>query len=236
MNKSELAGMACSQRSRKYPLNLFHIFERKQMRTAGLAVITMLGFACLLSAQERNRLDFSVSGAGVFSKTSSSSNGSVTDTPTKSLAYLGSVRYHFTRRHAIEGNVGHTVNSQIFSVPPDSFRVISTITEFSGAYVFTPFSGRKLDPFVFAGGGGLHFGAGNTYIDTFPASIGASSQTSLAFLYGGGADYHLRWKLSLRLQYRGLVYKVPDFKVPASLFTGAKGHIAEPAAGIVVKF
>jgi outer membrane immunogenic protein len=206
------------------------------MRTAGLAVTTVLAFACLASAQEPNRIDFSISGAGVFSKTSSSNNGSVTDTPTKSVEYIGSVRYHFTPQHAIEVNIGHTINSQIYSVPPNTFRVISSITEFSGAYVFSPFPGKKLQPFVFAGGGGLRFGPGNTYIDTFPASFGAAQQTSLAYLYGGGADYHLWRKLALRLQYRGLVYKVPDFHVPALLFTGAKGHLAEPTAGIVVKF
>ena len=205
------------------------------MRTAGL-VMTMLGFACLLSAQESNRVDFSISGAGVFSKTSSSNNGSVTDAPTKSVAYIGSVRYHFASKHALEANVGHTTNSQIFSMSSTSFRVISSITEFSAAYVFSPCSCKKLQPFVFAGGGALRFSPGNTYIDTFPASFGASAQTALAFLYGGGADYHLWRKLTLRLGYRGLIYKVPDFTVPAFLFTGAKGHMAEPTAGIVVKF
>ena len=205
------------------------------MRTVGLVIITMLGFACLLSAQEPNRVDVSISGAGVFSKTSSSNNQSVTNAPTNSVAYIGSVRYHFTCKHAVEGNIGHTVNSQIFSVPPDSFRVISSITEFSGAYVFSPCSRKRLQPFVFAGGGALRFSPGNTYIDTFPASFGAAQQTSLAFLYGGGADYRLWRKLALRLEYRGLIYKVPDFNLPF-LFTGAKGHLAEPTAGIVVKF
>jgi hypothetical protein len=38
------------------------------------------------------------------------------------------------------------------------------------------------------------------------------------------------------LQYRGLLYKAPDFRVPSLLFTGAKGHMAEPSAGIVLKF
>jgi hypothetical protein len=41
--------------------------------------------------------------------------------------------------------------------------------------------------------------------------------------------------VALRLQYRGLIYKAPDFNVQ-NLFTGAKGHMAEPSVGIVVKF
>src|SRR5215469_1112033 len=152
MNKSWLAGMACPERSRRRPLISVPSLERNAMRTAGLVITTMLGFACRLSAQEPNRVDFSISGAGVFSKTSSSNNGSVTDAPTKSVEYLGSVRYHFASKHAVEVNIGHTINSQIFTVSSDSFRVISSITELSGAYVFSPSSRKKLQPFVFAGG------------------------------------------------------------------------------------
>ena len=75
----------------------------------------------------------------------------------------------------------------------------------------------------------------------------SSQQTKPAFLYGGGFDYRifsilpvirkstLSKHLALRLEYRGLVYKAPDFNVQ-NLFTGARGHLAEPSAGIVVKF
>jgi outer membrane immunogenic protein len=204
------------------------------MRTAGLA-LTVLALACIASAQEQNRFDFSISGAGVFSKTASSSSGNVSNTPTKSVAFIGTFRFHLAPRHAVEVSLGHTRNSQIFSVPPDSFRVISAITEYTGAYVFSPFSSRRFKPFLLAGGGGLRFSPGNTYIDTFPSSFGAASQTSLAFLYGGGVDYTVWRRLAARLQYRGLLYKEPDFHVP-SLFTGAKGHMAEPSVGIVLKF
>src|SRR5579864_2297140 len=205
------------------------------MRTAGLVVIA-LALGCIASAQEQNRFDFSVNGAGVFSKTASSSSGNITDKPTKSVAFIGTFRFHFAAKHAVEVNLGHTRNSQIFSIPPDAFRVISAITEYTGAYVFSPFSSRKFQPFLLAGGGALRFSPGNTYIDTFPASFGAGSQTSLAFLYGGGMDYPVWRILAVRLQYRGLLYKEPDFRVPSLLFTGAKGHMAEPSVGIVLKF
>ena len=62
-----------------------------------------------------------------------------------------------------------------------------------------------------------------------------TSPTSSGFLYGGGTDYRL-WKfVSLRLQYRGVIYKTPNFGQP-NLATHAKGHLAEPAFGIVIKF
>ena len=78
-------------------------------------------------------------------------------------------------------------------------------------------------------------------------NLPASQQTKPAFLYGGGFDWRIFSSvplirrsvvtnyLALRLQYRGLVYKAPDFKVQ-NLFTGARGHMAEPSIGIVVKF
>jgi opacity protein-like surface antigen len=205
------------------------------MRSAGL-VLTLFALTCIASAQEQNRFDFSINGAGVFSKTTTSSNRTVTDKPTKSLEFIGTFRLHLRPKHALEVNLGRTRNSQIFSVPPNSFRVLSSITEFTGDYVFTPFSLRKFQPFLFAGGGALHFTPGNTYVDTFQFSFGAASQTSLAFLYGAGVDYPIWRILALRLQYRGLLYKEPDFRVPSLFFTGAKGHMAEPSVGIVVKF
>ena len=200
-----------------------------------VAVATILGI-CAAAAQAQIGVDVALSGAGVFSKTVTSSTSSISDSPTKSVAVLGTVRYHFKPRHAVEVNFGHTKNSQIFTVPPDTFRVMTGISEFTGAYVFTPFASEKWQPFLLAGGGGLRFSVGNTYIDTIPGSFGTAGQTSLAFLYGVGTDYRIWSHLGLRLQYRGLVYRNPDFGVASRFYTGAKSHMAEPALGIVVKF
>jgi hypothetical protein len=181
-------------------------------------------------------LDVSVSGAAVFSRTTNAASSSISDTPTKSGDVFGTVRYHFKPHQAAEINLGHTSNSQIFTVPPDTYRVTTGIFEYTAAYVFTPFNGKKWEPFLMAGGGGLKFGAGNTYIDTNPVALGARSSNSLAFLYGAGTDYRVFTHLALRLQYRGLIFKNPDFGLPSRFYTGAKGHMAEPAIGIVLKF
>jgi hypothetical protein len=107
------------------------------MKTAAL-VASVLLLSCLLAAQDENRFDASFSGAGVFSKTSNSSNGTgVSLKPTNSFALVGSFRYRFTRVHSVQVNFAHTRNSQMFTVPPDLYRIMSSITEFSGAYVFT---------------------------------------------------------------------------------------------------
>jgi hypothetical protein len=90
-------------------------------------------------------------------------------------------------------------------------------------------------------------GYGLNTVNDLLTNIPASQQTKPAFLYGGGLDYRvfsriplirrssLTNHLALRLQYRGLLYKAPDFKVQ-NLFTGARGHTAEPTIGLVVKF
>lgn len=205
------------------------------LKTAGLSIATVLVLVSFGRAQDEGRFDVSVAYAGVFSKTSTASNGSISLKPTTSGGELATFRYHFNRVHGIEVNFSHSGNSQVFSIPPDSFRVKTGITEFSGAYVFSPFRTERIEPFVFAGGGTLRFNPGNQYIDEFLTSFGATSQRELAILYGGGTDYRLWKALALRVQYRGLIYKAPDFN-QSRLFTGVMGHMAEPTAGLVLKF
>jgi opacity protein-like surface antigen len=207
----------------------------RTLKGTGLVVATLLVLASFAAAQDEGHFDVSVSYSGFFSKTSTASLGSVSLNPTTSGGVLATFRYRFNHTNGVEVNVGHTSNSQVFSIPPDTFRVNTGITEFSGAYVLSPFHSSRIDPFVFAGGGTLRFNPGNQYIDGFQSSFGATSQRVLAVLYGGGADYRLWKALALRVQYRGLFYKAPDFG-QTRLFTGALGHMAEPSAGLVIKF
>ena len=202
------------------------------MRTAGLAVAILV---LALAAGAQDRLDFSVSGAAVFSKSVSSTTSGLTLSPADSGAVFGTVRYHFNHLHAAEFNIGHTVDSQILQRAPDTFKIRTTVTEFSAAYVLTPLQSRRLQPFLFAGAGALRWYPENQYINGNSSFFGAYTQTSLAFLYGGGADYRLWRRLGMRMQYRGLIFRAPDFTV-SDFFISAKGHMAEPSVGIVVKF
>jgi hypothetical protein len=222
----------------------------RTLKRIGLAISAVLVFASFGFAQDKNknkeknnnqdkgegRFDVSLGYTGVFSKTSAASLGNLSVKPTTSGAILATFRYRFNQTNGIEVNFAHTNNSQIFSIPPDTFRITTGITEYSGAYVLSPFHGGRIDPFVFGGGGVLRFNPGNQYIDGFQSSLGATRQSELAVLYGGGADYRL-WKkgLALRVQYRGLIYKVPDFQ-QTRFFTGAMGHMAEPSVGLLIKF
>ena len=205
------------------------------LKKAFSAAAVLFLITTFAGAQDVGHFDASVGWGGAFGKTSSSSVGNVSVSATSSGLLLATFRVRFNRIHSIEFNYGHTIDSQVYLLPPDNYRVQSTITEYSGAYVLSPFHFQKLEPFVFAGGGALRFYPGNMYIDGFQSPFGAARQTSMAFLYGGGLDYVVWKRLALRLQYRGLVYKEPTFHL-AMFFTGARAQMPEATIGIVYRF
>jgi hypothetical protein len=216
------------------------------VRRSGIAMAAFFLLASVVWAQD-NTYEISLSGSAVFSK-QSTGNGTVL-TPTNSGAVLVTGRYRFTEHSSVEINYSHTSNSQIYFSPPLTYRIQGTIAEYSGAYVFSFHQTPRTEPFVFAGAGALVFYPGYNFntVNGVQTFLPASQQTQPAFLYGGGLDYRifsslplirrssLTNHLALRLQFRGLVYKAPAFNVQ-NLFTGARGHMAEPSVGIVFKF
>jgi len=216
------------------------------LRRSGIAMVAFFLLASVAWAQD-NTYEISLGGSAVFSK-QSTGNGTVL-TPTNSAAVLVTGRYRFTEHSSVELNYSHTSNSQIYFSPPLTYRIQGTIAEYSGAYVFSFHQTPRVEPFVFAGAGALVFypGYSSNTVNGVQTYLPASQQTQPAFLYGGGLDYRvfsilpfirrssLTKYVALRLQYRGLVYKAPAFNLQ-NLFTGARGHMAEPSVGIVVKF
>ena len=101
-------------------------------------------------------------------------------------------------------NFGRSRNSQTYQ-SGDNFHVLNSISEVSGAYLFSPFPNGKFEPFFLAGGGALIFSPSSTWVvfpdlpnnvpDRVQVNLGASRQTELAFLYGLGVDYKLPWLL-----------------------------------------
>jgi len=216
------------------------------LRRSGIAIAVLFLFTSLGLAQD-NRYDISLGGSAVFSK-GSTGNGTTLD-PTNSGAFLVTGRYRFSEHGSVVFNYSHTANSQIYFASPLTYRIQDTIAEYSGAYVFSFHQSEKVEPFVFAGAAALVFYPtyDSSYVNGVQTFLPSSQQTKPAFLYGGGVDWKvfsslplihkaaLSNYLALRLQYRGLIYKAPDFNVQ-NLFTGARGHMAEPSVGIVVKF
>ena len=196
----------------------------------------MIGSLALLlavsaSAQEL-RSDISVQGTGFFTKDTTGQG--TTQKSTNTGGFLVSYRYHFNRWLAAEGAYGYDRNTQQFFAPAGFSRVHSNVHQATGGFVFSlPMPARyRISPYLLAEGGALVFDpTGNA----FGTVAGAQRQTTGVFVYGAGADFPVVKHVSLRAEYRGLVYDAPDFGVRA-LDTSTITHTAQPSAGIVFRF
>jgi hypothetical protein len=221
------------------------------LKKAGLLLAFLFLFVSFSPAQDDGHFDASVSGAPIF--TTGSSAGAVSQSATIGANIVASFRVRFKSRHSFVFNYGHGKNSQIYNTLGEDFHMLDSISEYSGAYMFTPFRKEKWQPFVLAGGAVLRFGPRSTWLflppvnqqpDNVQVFLNPTTQTQLAFLYGFGVDYQLpRYsRLALRLQYRGFLYRQPDFGISSSsgtaanFFTGTYGHMAEPSVGLVFRF
>jgi hypothetical protein len=212
---------------------------------ASLVFLTSIGFA------QDSRYDFSLNGAAVFTK--QSSGNQITQTATDGGGGFGTIRLRFKPKHSFVFNYGRFKNSQIYQ-SIDNFHVLTNISEYSFAYMFTPFQKGRWEPFVLAGLGPLRFSPNSTWVffpplpgnipNNIQVNLNASKQTELGYIYGLGVDYRIPYlpRFAVRLQYRGILYKNPDFNVDANhgsnlnFFTSTIGHMAEPSLGIVFRF
>ena len=128
-------------------------------------------------------------------------------------------------------NYGYDRNTQ-FYFGGTSARVQSDIHQFTGEAVVKLPTFARLQPYALAGAGALVFDPTGNAGGSF---AGATLETKPAFVYGVGAQYALTRHLSLRAEYRGLVYKAPSFNL-AGLNTDSWTQIAQPSAGIVFRF
>lgn len=203
------------------------------MTSKTLCVVFLCGFFLASIALAQNgRFDLGLTGGVAFS-TQPQNNG-VTLTPTNNANVVATLWMKFKPKSAIEVNYGRMKNSQHYISTLD-YRIPSTVTEFSGAYVFRFAPRGKFSPFMFGGAGVIVFNPDDTLVDNVETGIGVQRQNRFAFLYGGGVDYHVIWRLGVRLQYRGLLFSAPDYKLQ-TLFTGQHEHMAEPGVGIVFNF
>jgi outer membrane immunogenic protein len=220
------------------------------LRSAWMAAAAVFFVTSLGLSQDQGHFDASINGAGVFTKQSNGNN--IQQSATDGSNYFGTFRFRFNPKHSLVFNYGRGKNSQIYQTGGFDFHVMTTISEYTGAYVYTPLKKGKFEPFVLVGGGLLSFSPKSTWLilpdffvdvpNNVQVPLNTTKQRELGFLYGGGVDYRLPWKLALRLQYRGFLYNAPDFKVngtsgsTVTFFTGSKGHMAEPSIGLVFRF
>ena len=219
------------------------------LRRACVVAAAVFALTSLALSQDDGHFDASFNGAAVFTK-GSDGNG-IKQSATTGSNYFGTFRFKFKPKHSLVFDYGRAKNSQVYQTGID-FHELTTISEYSGAYVYSPFQKGRFEPFVLAGGGVLRFSPRSTWVvlpdftnnvpDRVQINLNATKQTELAFLYGAGVDYRLSQRFAVRMQYRGFLYRAPDFNVTTvsggavSFFTGSKGHMAEPSIGLVVRF
>jgi hypothetical protein len=232
-------------------VRILHRIKRGQTMVKRWEMVVALLLLATAAFAQDGRFDASVNGAAVFSR-QVTGNG-ITQSATNGTNLFGTFRFRFRPHHSVLFNYGRTLDSQIYQSAFD-FHVATHMTEYSGAYMFSPFKKGRFEPFAFVGGGVIKFNPQSTWVvladingnipNRVQTNVGAVKETQPAFLYGLGVDYKLPvvpW-FSLRLQYRGLLYDNPDFKVNSvsgsniSFFTGTKGHMAEPSIGLVFRF
>jgi opacity protein-like surface antigen len=197
--------------------------------------IVIASLALLLgvsAAAQESRSEVSLQGTGFFTKDTTGQG--TTERSTNTGGFLVGYRYHFNRWLAAEAVYGYDRNTQQYFAPAGLSRIQADVHQVTGGFVFrVPAPARfRISPYALAEGGALVFDPrGNP----FGAVPGAQSQARGVFSYGGGADFPVVKHISLRAEYRGLVYSAPDFGL-AKLNTSTITHTAQPSAGIVFRF
>lgn len=186
------------------------------------------GLSNRATAQTLKNFEGALSVFGQFSGTSNGDN--VQDSPTDSMGVLATARQSFHPWLGYEVNYSYTRFTERYSTVP--FGVQNNMHEVTGAYLLQgptiPILG--LQPFGAIGFGALIF---------LPTTVGGqkyTQQTRTPILYEFGVNYPiLTSHIGLRLQYRGLNYKTPDYNATL-VTTGARRTTSEPSVGAYFRF
>jgi hypothetical protein len=173
--------------------------------------------------------DIAVSAFGQF--TSTADGNDVKVTPTISVGGQAAFRHVYHWWLGYEGSYGYTRFTDKYSSYP--FPVQHNTHDFGGSYLLTapkhiPLLGIK--PFGFAGISAL------LNSPSLNGGQRASAQARAAINFGVGADFPLMTShFGMRVQYRGLYYKTPDYGDP--VFQSNTWRITnEPMIGVFLHF
>jgi outer membrane immunogenic protein len=200
----------------------------------------LLLFFCLIPlavfAQEP-RSDVSLGGQAFWPFTSSSSTVSVEGSI--SGGGLASFRFRVRGHSSAELSYAYSRNTFYYTIDETSvgggtifLSQQGSAHQFTGAYVYNFSPWKRLHPFVLGGGGLVLFRPVSNDTNTV---VSATSQGRGAALFGGGVDYPFYGPFSLRIEYRGLYLKAPDF-YGAAVNATSRMIISAPAAQLVFHF
>jgi len=192
-----------------------------------VAIVTLSATAALAQVEQPSQI--SVQGTALITKKSNDQTPS--NDASKSGGFLVGYSYQFSKYFGAEGNYGYTRNTQNYITLGGPSSLQANFHEVTGTLVaHIPVNARHFRPYALGGGGALVFDPTEKFVVS-----GASRQTRGTFVYGGGANFDITRAFGLRAEYRGLVYKVPDFNVN-SLNPDKFTHLAQPSVGFFVRF
>lgn len=199
------------------------------MKKLTALAITIVLFGIPSWAQEV-RHELTVQGSGFFKKQTTA--GGITDEATNSGGVMTGYRFNLKKWLAVEGDYDYFRNDQKFSAISGTTFIPMNVHAVTGTAIvklpsFRMPAVKVVSPFVLAGGGAILFDPRKGSVNT--------EQTRGAFVYGGGFDMPMAKHIALRAQYRGFVYKIPDFEM-TSLKVDKYTHSAVPSLGLVFAF
>lgn len=193
------------------------------MRKLGLACVVVL-LSVSVWAQE-DKYELTVQGSGIFPK--QTTKGALTNKPTSSAGVMAGIRLNLSNRFAVEGDYDYFRNDQKFAPASGVSRVPMNVHAVTAIGIVRLPAIRNVRTFALAGGGVMVIEPRQTFAN--------GDQNRGTFVYGGGVDVPVVRHVALRAEYRGFVYKVPDFNTSA-LKIDKFTHAAVPSAGLVLKF
>jgi hypothetical protein len=202
-------------------------FSCRLLLSYATVLLFMVGFAARSYPQSflRNS-DVSVSAFG--QSTSDVSGNGVSVNPTESIGGQAAFRHSYHWWLGFEGSYNYTRFSEHYSNPP--FAIQHNTHEFAASYLVSGTSILGFRPFALAGVSALVFS---------PSLNGGQNvpwQGEPALNFGVGVNHALLSShFGIRLQYRGVYAKAPDFH-EAALDAGKSRLTSEPMAGIYLRF
>ena len=184
-------------------------------------------------AQE-SRQDVSISGFGSVNPVIHGTGGIIIE-PTITTGILASYRYLLTPRSALEVNYSFAQYTNKFVTSDTAsnafFPIHTRQQELSAAYVFG-LSFKNYNPFLEGGVGGVLF---TPILDEGTSVIDTKQSVGLGALFGGGLAYEVSPSFDIRVEYRGIVVKAPDFG-DTDFDTHRYELLSMPAIGVAYHF
>ena len=204
------------------------------MRRAFVFVAVISSLIARAAAQESHS-EIAVEGTGFFTKGTTGTSGN-SYSAVQTGGFLIAYRHHLHRGLSLEGAYGFDRNTQRFNDTSQQWRIPTNNSEFTGALVqaLPSFGKARFSPYILLGGGAVTLNPMGGQSNTITLS-GAQTQTKAAFLYGGGLNYAIMRRVSLRFEYRGMVYSAPSFGFSA-FDTNSATHSAQPSVGLAFRF